>query len=223
WRKIAEKMVQSAFTAPHVTHVDEADMTALVALRARAKAVAAERGAKLSYLPFVIKACVAALKRFPHFNASFDHEAGEMVLKSYYHIGFGIATDQGLLVGVIRDADRKSILDLARETQEVAARVREGKATLDELTGSTFTITNFGSLGGLLATPIINYPEVAILGLGKLQPRAVVRDGQVVPRDMMYLALSFDHRIVDGGDAVHFTSDIIRYLESPDLLFLDAV
>lgn len=220
-RKIAEKMVQSAFTAVHVTHVDECDMTALTAVRGKLKKLAEERGAKLSYLPFVIKAIVAALKEFPLFNASWDQEAGEIVVKGYYNIGFGIATDQGLLVGVVKDADRKSLLELARETQEIAGRVREGKASLDELTGSTFTITNFGSLGGLFATPIINHPEVAILGLGKIEKRAVVRDDQIVARDMMYLGTTFDHRILDGSDAVYFTNAVMRYLESPELLMLE--
>jgi pyruvate dehydrogenase E2 component (dihydrolipoamide acetyltransferase) len=222
-RKIAEKMVQSAFTAPHVTHVDEADMSSLVAWRSKAKGPAEAMGAKLSYLPFIIKATVAALKQFPHFNASWDEQAGEIVLKGYYHVGFGVATDQGLLVGVVKDADRKSLLDLARETQAIAAKVRDGKATLDELTGSTFTLSNFGSLGGLFATPLINYPEVAILGLGAIKQRPVVREGQIVARDMMYLALSFDHRIVDGADAVSFVNAIKQYLETPEILFLESV
>ncbi len=220
-RKIAEKMVQSAFTAVHVTQIDECDMTSLSAVRLKVRKAAEEHGVKISYMPFIIKAIVAALKQFPRFNASWDQETGEIVLKGYYHIGFGVATDQGLLVGVIKDADQKSVVDLARETQEIAGRIREGKATIDELTGSTFTITNFGSLGGLFATPIINHPEVAILGLGKIEKRAVVRDDQIVARDMMYLGVTFDHRIVDGADAVHFSNTLIAYLQTPELLMLE--
>ncbi|MBM3259194.1 MAG: 2-oxo acid dehydrogenase subunit E2 [Candidatus Sericytochromatia bacterium] len=222
-RKIAEKMVQSAFTAPHVTHFDEVDMTALVALRARLKPLADGRGVKLSYMPFIIKAAIATCRKLPFFNAHFDDATQELVLRKPFHIGFAAQTDNGLMVPVVRDAQNKSLLDLAESIQTIAGRAREGKATMDELSGSTLTISNVGSLGGLFATPIINYPEVAILGVNKIQKRPVVRDGAVVVRDMMYLGLSFDHRVIDGADAVAFVNQMITYLEQPDLLFVDMV
>ncbi|MEB3237322.1 MAG: dihydrolipoamide acetyltransferase family protein [Candidatus Sericytochromatia bacterium] len=222
-RKIAEKMVQSAFTAPHVTHFDEVDMTALVALRTRLKPLADARGLKLSYMPFIIKAAIATCRKLPFFNAHFDDATQELVLRKPFHIGFAAQTDNGLMVPVVRDAQDKSLLDLAESIQAIAARAREGKAPMDELTGSTLTISNVGSLGGLFATPILNYPEVAILGVNKIQKRPVVRDGAVVVRDMMYLGLSFDHRVIDGADAVAFVNQMIAYLEQPDLLFVDMV
>ena len=220
-RKIAEKMTHSAFTAPHVTHVDEADVTSLIALRNKLKPLAESRGVKLSYLPFIIKAAIAALREFPYFNASIDDATQEIILKRHYDIGFAAATDNGLLVPVIKDAEHLTLLALADETSRLADATRQGKATLEELTGGTFTITNVGSLGGLFATPIINHPEVAILGVNKIQQRPVVREGQIVARDMIYLALSFDHRIVDGADAVKFTNHLIKSLETPESLFLD--
>lgn len=220
-RRIAERMTQSAFSAPHVTHVDEVDMTALAALRLKAKPLAEARGAKLSYLPFIMKALVTTMREFPYFNAHFDAEANELVVKRYYNLGFAAATEQGLLVPVVKEAETKTIWQIASDIEHLARITREGKGTTDDLTGSTFTITNYGSVGGLWGTPIINQPEVAILGTGKTQQRPVVRDGQVVVREMMYLALSFDHRVIDGADAARFVNTLIRYLESPELLLLD--
>ncbi|MEB3299853.1 MAG: dihydrolipoamide acetyltransferase family protein [Candidatus Sericytochromatia bacterium] len=222
-RKIAEKMVQSAFTAPHVTHFDEVDMTALVALRGRLKPMAEARGLKLSYMPFIMKAAIATCRKLPFFNAHFDDATQELVLRKPFHIGFAAQTDNGLMVPVVKDAQDKSLFDLAEAIGNIAARTREGKASMDELSGSTLTISNVGSLGGLFATPILNYPEVAILGINKIQKRPVVRDGSVVVRDMMYLGLSFDHRVIDGADAVAFVNQMIAYLEQPDLLFVDMV
>jgi pyruvate dehydrogenase E2 component (dihydrolipoamide acetyltransferase) len=220
-RKIAEKMVQSAFTAPHVTTFDEVDLTALVALRQRVKAKAEAQGVKLSYMPFFIKAVVAALKQFPAFNASLDDATQEIVLKRDHHIGFAAATDNGLLVPVIKNVDRKSLLEVAREMADLAERTRAGKASADELSGSTFTISNVGSIGGLFATPIINHPEVAILGVNKLQKRPVVLpDGSIEARDMMYLGLSFDHRVADGAEAVQFLNHVIALLQDPEGLLL---
>ncbi|MEB3330484.1 MAG: dihydrolipoamide acetyltransferase family protein [Candidatus Sericytochromatia bacterium] len=220
-RKIAEKMVQSAFTAPHVTTFDEVDLTALVALRQRIKARAEAQGVKLSYMPFFIKAVVAALKQFPAFNASLDDATQEIVVKREYHIGFAAATDNGLLVPVIKHADRKSLLEVARDMAGLAERTRAGKASADELTGSTFTVSNVGSIGGLFATPIINHPEVAILGVNKLQKRPVVQaDGTIEARDMMYLGLSFDHRVADGAEAVQFLNHVIALLQDPEVLLL---
>lgn len=219
-RKIAEKMVQSAYTAPHVTTFDELDMTALIALRARLKPKAEAQGAKLSFMPFFMKAVTAAIKEFPLFNASLDEATQEIVVKHDIHLGFAAATDNGLMVPVVKHADRKGLVQLATEMHAIADRTRAGKAPLDELTGSTFTISNVGSVGGLFATPIINYPEVAILGVNQTQKRAVVRDGEVVVRDMMYLGLSFDHRVIDGSEAVRFLQTVIGYLQDPEQLLL---
>jgi len=220
---IAERMVQSKRTAPHVTTVDEVDMTALAAFRSRAKELAAKKGIKLSFLPFYFKALAAALKEFPYLNASIDDEKQEIVLKQEYHIGFALDTEAGLLVPVVRDVDRKSVFQIAREMEDLIQRGRAGKLKPDELKGSTFTVSNQGSIGGLYFTPIINWPEVAILGIGKAQDRPVVREGQVVIRKMAYLALSFDHRLVDGGTATRFMNRLIQLLEDPDLLMMEAM
>lgn len=221
-RKIAEKMVQSAFTAPHVTTFDEVDLTALVAMRARMKPKAEAAGVKLSYMPFFMKAVIAALRQFPLFNASLDDTTNEIVVKKRYHMGFAAATDNGLLVPVVKDADQKSLLQIAREMGEIAERTRAGKAAADELSGSTFTISNVGSIGGLFATPIINHPEVAILGVNALKKRPVVMpDGSIQARDMMYLGLSFDHRVSDGAEAVQFLNLVISYLQDPEQLLLE--
>ncbi|HEY9721412.1 MAG TPA: dihydrolipoamide acetyltransferase family protein [Oscillatoriaceae cyanobacterium] len=220
-KKIAEKMAHSAYTAPHVTTFDEVDMTNLVALRGRLKPKAEAQGIKLSYMPFIMKACIAALRQFPLFNASIDDANQEIVVKKFINLGFAAATDNGLMVPVVRHADQKSLFQLAREIPALAEKTREGKATLEELTGGTFTISNVGSVGGLFATPIINHPEVAILGVNKIEKRAVVRDGEIVVRDMMYLGLSFDHRLIDGADAVRFLNTVIAYMQDPDLLFAE--
>ncbi len=220
-RRIAERMVQSAFTTPHVTHVDEVDMTALAALRRKAKPLAEARGLRLSYLPFIMKALVATLREFERFNAHFDAGSNELVIKRYFNLGVATATEQGLLVPVVKNAEAKTIWQIASEIDRLAQLTRQGKATMDDLTGSTFSITNYGSVGGLWGTPIINQPEVAILGTGRTQQRPVVREGEIVVREMMYLALSFDHRVVDGADAARFVNALIRYLESPDLLLLE--
>ncbi|QBS38319.1 2-oxo acid dehydrogenase subunit E2 [Thermaerobacter sp. FW80] len=221
-KRIAEKMVQSMYTAPHVTHVEEVDVTELVELRRTALPLAEERGIKLTYLPFIAKAVVAALQQFPIFNASLDDERQEIVLKGYYHIGVATATDEGLIVPVVRDVDRKSIFQIAREIAALTEAARARRIALDDVRGSTFTITNVGALGGgVWSTPIINYPEVAILGVHKFRETPVVRDGQIVVRTITYLALSFDHRVADGADAVRFVNRIKAYLEQPSLLFLE--
>src|SRR5262249_38296434 len=157
----------------------------------------------------------------PTFNASLDADAGELILKRYCHLGVAVATERGLIVPVIRDVDRKGTLALARELGALAQRVREGKASLDDLRGGTFTITNLGALGGPGAIPIINYPEVAILGVARAREEAVVRDGQIVPRLMLPLSLTFDHRVADGADGARFAADIVRRLERPDHLLLE--
>ncbi|NKI21340.1 2-oxo acid dehydrogenase subunit E2 [Paenibacillus dendritiformis] len=221
--KIAERLVKAATIIPHVTQVDELEADALQALRERLQPLASERQVKLTYLPFFIKAIVIALKEFPSFNASIDDEAKEIVLKRYYHIGIATDTPDGLIVPVIRDADRKTVFELAEEIGRLAERARAGKLALEEITGGTFTISNVGPIGSLLATPIINHPEAAILALHKMEPRMVVRNGEGVIRLMMNMALSFDHRLIDGAEAIRFTNRIKRLLEQPDLLWAEMV
>jgi pyruvate dehydrogenase E2 component (dihydrolipoamide acetyltransferase) len=222
-KTIAQNMVRSKFTAPHYTYVEEVDVTALTELRERTRGLAEERGVKLSFLPFIVKASVAALKQFPLVNSSLDDAAGEIVLKKYYHIGIAVATEQGLGIIVIRDADKKSLFSIAREIEELSKKAREGRASRDEVTGSTFTVTSLGKLGGVLATPILNYPEVAILGVHKISKKAVVRNDQIVIGETMNVSLSFDHRVVDGAVGASFCAYMIKYLENPDLLLLEGV
>jgi len=220
-RKTAERMAKSKHTAAHVTHVDEVDMTEIVHLRDKAKVSAEKRGVKLTFLPFIIKALIPALKQYPYLNASLDDEKGEIVLKKYYNIGIATNTDQGLVVPVLKDADHKSITQLAEEIGKLSEKARAGQLSLDEIQGSTFTITNVGGIGGVFATPIINYPEVAILGVHKITKRPVVKDDQIVIRDMTYLSVSFDHRVLDGAMAAEFMNAIKHYLEDPKMLLLE--
>jgi pyruvate dehydrogenase E2 component (dihydrolipoamide acetyltransferase) len=220
-RKIAEHMVKSSLTTAHVTHVDEVDMTEIVQLREKTKESAEKRGVKLTYLPFIIKALLPALKHYPYLNATLDDEKQEIVLKKYYNIGMATDTEQGLVVPVIKDADHKTITQLAEEILKLGEKARMGQLTLDEIQGGTFTITNVGSFGGVFATPIINYPEVAILGVHKIAKRPVVKDDRVVIRDMTYLSLSFDHRVLDGVMAAKFVSLVKQYLEDPKLLLFE--
>jgi pyruvate dehydrogenase E2 component (dihydrolipoamide acetyltransferase) len=224
-KKIAENMVRSKQTAAHFTYVEEIDCTDLVKLRQRANQRLHERGVKLSFLPFIIKATVAALQRFPQMNAALDEAAGEIVQRRSYHIGLATATAAGLIVPVVRDADRRSLVDLGQEIDRLAEATRTGKATREELGGSTFTITSLGALGGVLATPIINFPEVAILGVHKIAKRPAVSAAgtEVVIRDLMNLSISVDHRVVDGYDAARFVAEIKLSLETPGLLFLESV
>jgi len=220
-RVIADHMVHSKHTAAHTLHVDEADVTELVAMRARAKTAAAERGIKLTYLPFFVKAACAALKRHPFMNASLDDEKHEIILKKDYNIGIAANTDAGLVVPVIHQADQKSIFELAIEIAELAGKARAGKLSHDEISGGTFTITNVGSVGGLFTFPVINWPEVGILGTHSIQPRPVVRDGQIVVREMTYLSISFDHRVVDGAIAAQFVKDVAAELSAPDVMLME--
>jgi len=219
-RKIAEHLVHSKHTAAHFTYVEEVDCTDLVALRERANAVlAAKGGAKLSFLPFIVKATAAALVKFPQLNAMLDDAAGEIIQRGHRHIGLATATDVGLIVPVVRDADRLSIVQIAGEIERLAGLTRAGKAAREELTGSTFTITSLGALGGLMATPIINHPEVAILGVHKISKRPAVRGDSIVIRDLMNLSISVDHRVTDGYDAARFVAEIKAALESPASLY----
>jgi pyruvate dehydrogenase E2 component (dihydrolipoamide acetyltransferase) len=220
-RTIAERMALSAALIPHVTHFDQADITDLDTLIRRSLEAGRERGITLTLTSFLLKAAALALREHPQFNASLDPGAGEMLLKRYYHLGVAMATERGLIVPVIRDVDQKPLVDLQRELGTLAARVREGKATLEDLRGGTFTITNIGALGGTGAIPIINYPEVAILGVARAREQAVVRDRQIVPRLLLPISLTFDHRIADGADGARFASAIIQRLEAPERLLLD--
>ncbi|MFI5348306.1 MAG: 2-oxo acid dehydrogenase subunit E2 [Elusimicrobiota bacterium] len=217
-RKIAEKMQFSKRTVAHVTHMDECDMTALLALRDELKPEAGKRGVKLTFLSFIIKALTKTLIEYPAFNASLAEEAGEIVIKRYYNVGIAVAAPQGLIVPNIKGADGKDLFGLAAEVSALAEKVRANKIEVASLQGGTITITNIGPIGGLFATPIVNHPEVAILGLMKLQKRPVVRDGGIAIRDMMNLVLSFDHRVTDGADAAHFMNTLIRHLENPRTL-----
>jgi pyruvate dehydrogenase E2 component (dihydrolipoamide acetyltransferase) len=223
--RIAEKMVRSKYTATHFTFVEQCDMTELVAMRGRLKDTLEKEGVKLTFLPFIVKAAVAALKKHPTLNSSLDSERNELVLKRYYNIGIGVATEPGLMVSVVKDADRRSLIDVSREIDRLASEARAGKARIDDLQGSTFTITSLGAQGGMFATPIINFPEVAILGVHRIEKRPVVRekDGkdEIVVRQMMYLSLSFDHRIIDGHVGAAFAYEVIRLLENPERLFLE--
>lgn len=218
---VAERMTKSIHTTAQVTHVDEADMTELVLLREAFKGSAEKRGVKLTFLPLMIKAVIPALKEFPYVNASLDEAAGEIVLKKSYNIGIATDTENGLVVPVVKDADKKDVFEIAAEIQQLAAKARAGQLTLDDVHGSTFTITNQGSVGGLFATPIINYPEAAILGTHKISKRPVVREGKIEVRDVMYLSLSFDHRILDGAYAARFVNRVISVIQDPKLLLAE--
>ncbi len=220
-RKIAESMTRSMYTAVHFTYVDEVDVSRLVDARSQAKSIAAEQGVNLTYLPYIVKATVAALKKFPIVNTSLDEAAGELIYKHYYHIGIAADTPGGLVVPVIKNADQKSLLEIASEVTDLATRARDGKLQVDEMRGGTFTITNAGNIGGLFATPVINFPEVAIMGVHQIKDRPVIRDGQIVPGKIMYLSISLDHRIVDGAVGARFMNEVIAYLEQPDRLLLE--
>jgi pyruvate dehydrogenase E2 component (dihydrolipoamide acetyltransferase) len=220
-KAIANAMVKSAYTAPHVTLMDEVDVTQLVALREKAKPIAEKKGVKLTYLPFIVKALVAAARQFPAVNAMIDEEKNEIVYKKYYHIGIATDTDNGLIVPVIQDADRKNIWTIAAAIKDLAARGREGKLGPTELRGSTLSITNIGSAGGMFFTPIINFPEVAILGTGRITEKPVVKNGEIVIAPVMALSLSFDHRIIDGATAQHFMNYIKQLLADPELLIME--
>jgi pyruvate dehydrogenase E2 component (dihydrolipoamide acetyltransferase) len=220
-RKIAQKMALSKATAAHFTFVEECDASALVALRARLQGPALAHGVKLSFLPFIIKAVVASLRLHPYLNAALDESTNEIVLRKFFNIGVATATDAGLLVPVVHGADKKSLLEIGRDIERLANEARAGKARLEDLQGSTFTITSLGARAGLLATPIINFPEVAILGVHQIKQRPVVRDGQIVIGEVMLLSLSFDHRVVDGHVGAAFAYEVIGYLEHPDRLLLE--
>lgn len=221
-RKVARKMTTSMILVPHVAHMDDADVTALEEFRLRMKTQReGEPVGKLTLLSFVIRAITAGLRAAPAFNASLDPFREEIIYKKYYNIGFAADTGKGLVVPVIRGTDVKSIREISREIEEKAALAREGKLPLEDMQGGTFTITNVGPLGGTALIPTINYPEVAILGMGRVQEKPVVRDGQIVIRKILPLTLAFDHRVADGADAARFVGELVRNLSDPNLLLLD--
>ncbi|MEW5702703.1 MAG: dihydrolipoyllysine-residue succinyltransferase [Candidatus Zixiibacteriota bacterium] len=216
---IADHMIKSKQTSAHVMTMDEIDLTLLVSAReARKENWNHLAGANVTYMPFFVKSAVAALKEFPAVNASIRDN--EILYRKYYHIGVAVARDEGLIVPVVRFADQKSIIQIAREIADLSERARREQLVPDEVTGSTFTLTNAGMYGALASTPVINQPEVAILGMHKVQKRPVVRDGQIVIRDMMYVTLSFDHRLIDGHVAVQFLRRLCERLEDPYELLL---
>jgi len=221
-RRIAEKMAISKRTAAHFTFVEQADATELIAIKER-MARAAPEGVKVTFLPFVLKAAVAALQKYPQLNASFDEARGEIHRKRWYDLGIAAATEQGLTVPVVRRVDHRSIVDLAREIARLGADGRAGRLRPEDVSNSTFTVTSLGALGGMFATPVINYPEVAILGVHRIRPTPVVRDGRVVVREVFYVSLTSDHRVVDGSEAAEFTYELIRHLEDPSLLHLEGI
>jgi pyruvate dehydrogenase E2 component (dihydrolipoamide acetyltransferase) len=219
-RRIYENMARSKRTAAHFTYVDECDVTELVALRERLSPLALAEQTRLTYLPFIVKAVTVALKRHPTLNSTVDDARQEMVLRQYCDIGIATATDAGLIVPVLRRAEQLSLLDIAREIQRLAEAARAGKTRPEDLGGSSFTITSLGKSGGLLATPVINYPEVAILFVAEIKRRPVVRGDSIAVGQVMTLSLSFDHRIIDGHVGAAFGQEIKACLEQPDRLFL---
>ncbi len=218
---IAAQMVASATAIPHYTYVDECDFTELVKLRAQLKEPLAKLGVKLTFLPFVLKAVALALREVPIVNATHDDATDETTLHDRYHLGVAVAAPAGLSVPVVRDADRRDVVGLAREVERLSAAVRAGRAKPDDLRGGTFTVTSIGSVGGLIATPIVNRPEVGILAVGKIVRRPVYDDaGNIKPADLAYLSFSFDHRIVDGAVGASFGNAVIRRLQAPAALLL---
>lgn len=223
-RRIAENMSRSKHAAAHFLYVEEVDCTDLVALRDKVNAkLGKDGGKKVSFLPFIVKATAYALRKFPQLNAALDEAAGEIVQRKHVHMGLATATENGLIVPVVRDADTRSVAELAQEIDRLAEATRTNKASREDLSGSTFTITSLGQLGGVLAAPIINHPEVAILGVHKITKRPAVREGAIVIRDLMNLSISVDHRVVDGHDAARFVAAIKEGLEAPTSLWQEKV
>ena len=220
-RSIAKAMVKSKYTAPHVTTTDEADVTELWKMREKEKKAAEKKGIKLTILPFIIKSVIAGLTQHPYLNATLEDENEEIVLKKYYNIGVAADTPEGLMVPVVKNAKDKSIFQLAEELTQLTEKARKRTIDLADLKGGTFTISNYGAVGGIYGTPIINHPEVAILGVGKIKDMPVVKDGKIEIRKILHLSLSFDHRVIDGAEAVRFLNTVIEHLEDPDLILLE--
>lgn len=220
-KKIAENMQMAKHIVPHFTLMDEANVTSLVAMREELKTAAEKKGVKVTYLPFVMKALIATIREFPKFNSSIDDNAQEIVSKKYFNIGFAADTPNGLLVPVLKDADRKTILQLSAEIIDLGTRARDGKLKLEEMRGATFTITNIGSIGGTYATPIINHPEVAIFGMYKIQDRPYIKEGELAVAKFMNFTVTCDHRLIDGAEAARFLAAFIKRIENPGVLMMD--
>lgn len=221
-KAIAKAMVNSKTKAPHVTLMDEIDVTELVAHRKKFKDIAAEQDVKLTFLPYVVKALISASKKYPVINSMIDEKTDEIVQKHYYNIGIAADTDRGLLVPVVKDADRKSLFDISKEITILAEKARDGKLTSEEMSGASNTITNIGSAGGQWFTPVLNYPEAIILGIGRIAEKPIVRNGEVVVAPVLALSLSFDHRLVDGATAQLALNQIKRVLNDPQLIMMEA-
>jgi pyruvate dehydrogenase E2 component (dihydrolipoamide acetyltransferase) len=222
-KRIAEVMVRSFSTIPHVSHTDEVDVTDLFDVIKRQKSTAEQRGIKLTITAFIAKAVVSALKAFPEVNSSLDEQSGELVYKDYFHLGIATDTDQGLMVPVVKNAEKKSILQIAEDIQNLAARARSREIDLEDLRGGTFSITNPGGIGGIHATPIIQHPQVAILGVLAARKKPVVKDDEIVVRTIMPLVVSFDHRILDGAMVARFLNHIIQLLQDPMRMLVDVI
>lgn len=220
-KTIAKNMIQSKHNAAHMTVFEEVEIGELERVRKRYKEIYSQEGVKLTYLAFIIKATAASLKKFRALNAEMDIERGNMIYKRYYNIGIAIDTPKGLVVPVIRDADKLSIKEIAKEIQVLSDKARDGKLTLDEMKDGTFTITSYGSIGGLFAVPVINYPQAGILGVGRIDKKPVIKENQVVPGLVLPLSLSVDHRIADGGETARFINTIMGYLADPVSLIME--
>lgn len=221
-RRIAQNMTQSWTHVPHVAHFDQIDITDLEFYRAKHEKSVAAKGGKLTLTVLTLKAIVSALKKYPQFNSSLDERTSEVIYKRYYNIGVAVATERGLIVPVIKDVDQKSIVELSVELADIAQKTRDGKIELDRLQGGTFTITNIGAIGGTGMMPMVNYPEVGIFGMAKSKQQPVVRDGQIVIRNILNVTLSFDHRVADGAEAAFFVRHVSECLEDPFKLLLEA-
>jgi pyruvate dehydrogenase E2 component (dihydrolipoamide acetyltransferase) len=220
-RKIADQMVKAKFTAPDFFYGDEADFTELVTFRKTMAEQLKSEGIKLTYLPFIIKAVISGLKAYPTLNASLDDDAQEVVMKHDYNIGFATDSPNGLFVPVIHHADRLSIIELSQSIQRLAEQVREGKANASDMRGGTFTLTNIGAIGGMMCAPIINHPEVGIMGINKIYQKPMVYQGEIAIRWACNISLSFDHRVVDGADGARFCNHVIQRLQNPQRLLLE--
>lgn len=220
-KNIAKNMPAQQHNTAHVTHMDEADVTELAGFKEKEKVMLKKKGIKLTHLPFIVKAVAASLKTNSWLNASLNEETGEIILKKYYNIGISVNSRDGLIVPVIKNADQKNIIKLAEEIRSMAEAARSRSIDLKDLKGGTFTITNIGSYGGIFSTPVINYPEAAILATGRIREKPVVKDGKIVIRKLLPLSLTFDHRIMDGATVTDFTRDLKMHLEDPGLLLLE--
>lgn len=219
-KTIAEQMSRSRFTIPHTTAMEELDVSNLYEFRNKYKDLLKQEDVNITYLPFILKAVILALKQYPEFNASFDEENQELLLKHFYHIGIATDTDRGLMVPVLRDADKKSLVEIAMEIDDLSNRAKNNKMEIHELRGSTFSITNYGSIGGLFGIPIINYPESAILGVGRIVDKPIVKNNKIVIAKILPLSLSYDHRIIDGASGARFLNTLSQLLKDPEVLLL---